>query len=640
MAYRMQTYEAGTAKKKGSPSFGENEYELLYTSLPVAVSSWVLESIGFRDLVNTSVRWDATQSGVTPGDAAKAMVLTMAMGPERPAIENVSRRFEHEPVSLYFDSVDDRRQLDPDMLARTLTRIHDADEGKLFMSVSAALRTHFGIRTKAIHSDTTSVSVWGDYDVYDEDGSASVIGPDGGRSMEPDALYITRGYSKDKRPDLKQYMLGDAVDENGIAWVSSVLDGNKADPSWNRECLEILKETLREDRIVYVADSKVVNDPLVTSMLDDGIMFLSRCPANFDDQLLERMLMSFNLDALTPIPNISPRKGAAERRISSTTLEYRGHPLRAVLVETSTLAGKGEKAVEKEEESLMNAISSFQRDYSCRADAEKAFERFRKKHSKGIHELSATYEHEVVEKRPRGRPRADGSDIRRYDKWTVAVSCEMDLARAEALRRRKGYIMLLSSVPAPEEDPEKGMTDEELVRLYASEWRVEWSFRGKKRPVMVERLFMKDVGRAAALITIVNIAALVRAMIQLLMRRGVSQLGEDELPALGRGGSKLQRNVTADYFVEACQKCMIRYDPAIDQCRFFSSSDDQRASGFLALMGIPKSTLFSGGVRGQPARLNHPSKSQGCGMTVISVTASNTCLYLKAYPRSPVVLSP
>ena len=52
-------------------------------------------------------------------------------------------------------------------------------------------------------------------------------------------------------------------------------------------------------------------------------------------------------------------------------------------------------------------------------------------------------------------------------------------------------------------------------------------------------------------------------------------------------------------------------DPAIGQCMFFSSSDDQKASGFLALMGIPKSTLFSGGVRGQTARLNHLFKVKG-----------------------------
>ena len=140
------------------------------------------------------------------------------------------------------------------------------------------------------------------------------------------------------------------------------------------------------------------------------------------------------------------------------------------------------------------------------------------------------------------------------------------------------------------------MTDEKLVRLYASEWKVEWNFKGKKRPVMVERLFLKDVGRAEALITIINIAALVRAMVQLLIRQGISRLSDDELPDIGRGGGKLQRNATADYFVECCQRCMIRYDPVVNMCRFISTSDDKLASAFLGLMGIPKSKLFSGGV--------------------------------------------
>lgn len=157
-------------------------------------------------------------------------------------------------------------------------------------------------------------------------------------------------------------------------------------------------------------------------------------------------------------------------------------------------------------------------------------------------------------------------------------------------------MMLISNVPAPEEDAEVGLSDEDLVRLYAAEWRVEWNFKGKKRLIMVERLFMKDVGRAEALITIVNIAALVRAIIQLLMRRSVDSLTDEELPELDRWGAKLQRNVTADYFMEACRKCIIRYDPGMNQCRFFNNADDMKASGFLSLLGIPKETLFTGGL--------------------------------------------
>ena len=381
MAYKMKTYEAGTGKKLSTPSFSVDKEEFLFTSIPVAVTSWVLESIGFRELTRWSV---GTSHDVTsPPVAAKAMVMTMSMGPERPAIENVSAQFDHEPLQLYFDSIGAKEQLDPNVLARTLTKIHEASADRLFMSTSVAIRTFFGVKSRAVHSDTTSVSVWGDYDVYNEDKEAWVINSNDTREYEQGALYITRGYSKDKRPDLKQYMLGDAVDDDGIPWVSNVLDSNTADRKWNMECLEILKETLQDEKMVYVADSKLVIDPLVNMMLDDGIMFLSRCSANFDDLLLDKTLMSFDLGQLRPMENISERKKAAKRRITSTTLDYKGRKLRAVLVETSTLAGKGEKAVEKAEADFRNSISSFKKEYNCRQDAEKAFNRFAKKHSKG-----------------------------------------------------------------------------------------------------------------------------------------------------------------------------------------------------------------------------------------------------------------
>jgi len=524
----MKRYEPGTERKNKAPSFVADKDEFLFTELPVAVASWVLESIGFRELVDSSVEWDTAQCGVAPGDAAKAIVLTMSMGPERPAIENVAERFDHEPLNLYFDTIEEKKQLDPDMLARTLTKIHESDERKLFMSTSAAVRTFFGIRTRALRSDTSSVSVHGEYEVYDEDGYAYVIDSEGNKMLSHDALYITRGYSKDKRPDLKQYMLGDVVDDNGIQWLSAVLDGNTADSNWNKECLEIMKDVLQNDRLTYVADSKVVNDPLVTMMLEEGIMFLSRCPASFSDQLLDKTLMAFDLDELKPIEDVSPRKKAAKRRITSTVFEYKGMDLRAVLVETSTLAGKGEKAVEKAEIDFRNAVDAFVKDYNCQPDAQKAFERFQKKHSKGIFDIFAQYNHEVVEKRPRGRPRADGSDIRRFDRWTVEIDYRINPEKAEVLRRRKSYMMLISSVPTPEQDPDVGLTDEDLVRLYCSQWRVEWNFRGKKRPIMVERLFMKDVGRAEALITLVNIAALVRATVQLLMRRSIDSMPDKD----------------------------------------------------------------------------------------------------------------
>lgn len=567
--------------------------EIKTTNLPLAVTSKILDSIDFIGMVNNMVEWDSKQCRVSPGDAVKAMVMTPMMGGYRPAIENVAGHFRGHPVKLFFDTVEDWSDLDPDMLARTLTKLHFADSQKLFMATSAALRTVYGIKSRACHSDTTSVSVYGEYDVYDDDENAIVVSPDGDKIPDPmDSIHITRGYSKDHRPDLKQYMIGNVVQEDGVPLVSKPLDGNTADPKWNEMCLELLKEMLRQEHLIYVADSKLVNAKLINMMVGDGILFLSRCPVNFGDKLLEKTLMSVNPNDLRPIGKISDRKDAAERRILETEVVSDGAKLRAVIVETSTLKGKGEQAVEKQIASFRKALESFEREYSCEKDAVKAFERFRKKQSKSIVDVSAEYIHDLVESRPRGRPRRDGTDIRRSDRWTVDVKWEINAEKAESLRRREGYIMLLSNVPTVESDPDLGLTAEGLVRLYSNEWKVEGSFKTGKRPILVERLFMKDAGRADALVTVILISALVRAVIQLLLRRGLEELEDDMIPRCGYGVKRLQRNVTADFFVTSCANSLIHYDEATGTYRFQTDTADERVTGFLGLLGIPPDQLF------------------------------------------------
>ena len=564
------------------------------TSLPMAIASWVLDSIDFIGMVNSAVAWDAQQCKVSPGDAVKAMVMTMVMSGYRPALENVNTKFMGQPLNLYFDSVTEHTDLSPDMLARTLTKLHQADAPRLFMAASAAMRSHWGIRTRAVHSDTTSISVYGEYERYDSEGRALIVDDEGNLVPDPmDTMHITYGYSKDYRPDLKQYMIGCVVDENGIPMVSKPLDGNTADSKWNAMCLELMDEVLREEHLVYVADSKLVNSKLVNSMMDNGIWFLSRCPKSYDGLLLEETLMAFDLDDLKEVPPFSPAKNAATRRVAEVPVEQNGETIRAIIVETSTLVEKGELAVEKARRSFETSLSKFDRTYSCEKDTIKAFEKFRKKHSKGIFDISATYVHDVVESRPRGRPRADGTDIRRADRYTIEVHATLNPERAEALRRVEGYIMLLSNVPTPEKDPEQGLSTEDLARLYSKEWKVEAMFKTKKRPILVERLFIKDPGRADALVNVVNIAALVRAMIQLLLRRGLEHIADEELPRIGYGLDRLQRNVTADFFVDSCTNCYIQYSPVTDSYRFLAEDSDIRARSYLEILDIQPDSLFS-----------------------------------------------
>ena len=331
-------------------------------SLPTAVMSWILDSVRFTDIVNTSLDWDPSQCRVSPGDAVKAMVMTMSMDAYRPALENVAGRFAGQPVKLMFDSVEKNTDLDPDMMARTLDRVYHADPVKLFMTVSAALRSHFRIITKAVHSDTTSVSVYG---TYDED--------------ECDGIMITHGYSKDRRPDLRQFMIGDAVNESGIPVLSAPLDGNTTDTEWNDRCLTLLKDMLEEPGVIYVADSKLITAPLVSRMISDGTKFLSRCPESFEQKMQSRVLMSVDIENMEDIGTVAKGNRAASRKIYETGTEFKGTRLRAIAVKSSSLAGKGDAAVKKEEESVAKMLDAFDREYACEKDAVKAFAKLEKK---------------------------------------------------------------------------------------------------------------------------------------------------------------------------------------------------------------------------------------------------------------------
>jgi len=93
--------------------------------------------------------------------------------------------------------------------------------------------------------DTTSISVQGEF------------------AGEPFKDFdLVFGNSKDKRPDLKQLMVGLAVQQDGLPFFGEPLKGNTSDKHWNPETVERLSELLTGDGyrdILFVADCALVN---------------------------------------------------------------------------------------------------------------------------------------------------------------------------------------------------------------------------------------------------------------------------------------------------------------------------------------------------------------------------------------------
>ena len=74
-------------------------------------------------------------------------------------------------------------------VGRVLDKIFNTDTQMIFSQIAQNAVGVFDVDPRRLHFDTTSISVFGDYDFIDP------------------PLDITYGHSKDKRPDLKQFLL-------------------------------------------------------------------------------------------------------------------------------------------------------------------------------------------------------------------------------------------------------------------------------------------------------------------------------------------------------------------------------------------------------------------------------------------------
>ena len=161
-------------------------------------------------------------------------------------------------------------------LGRALDKLSDADPGTVLGTVLVEAAAREDVSTDVVHADTTSFSVHGLYET-DEDAD--------------ETLSITHGYSKDHRPDLKQFQVGLGVNRAGVPVVGDILDGNTSDTAWNTDLIGRLRQRLAADEPpVYVADSKVVNEESLDQAAAEGISIISRLPRTYNavDALIDR----------------------------------------------------------------------------------------------------------------------------------------------------------------------------------------------------------------------------------------------------------------------------------------------------------------------------------------------------------------
>ncbi len=133
---------------------------------------------------------DALDSNMQVSPGKIVMGLIMNILSTRSPLYLVEEFFNNKDVPLLLGEALSAAKFNDDAIGRVLDSIYGYGTWKLFSEIVLETYKEFKVDCSIVHQDTTSVSVWGEYEPK----------PD-------DTLKITFGHSKDKQPDLKQFVI-------------------------------------------------------------------------------------------------------------------------------------------------------------------------------------------------------------------------------------------------------------------------------------------------------------------------------------------------------------------------------------------------------------------------------------------------
>lgn len=462
----------------------------------LGVIAGVMKDVKLAEKIDAVLEPDK-QTTVTYGEAVVGMVLN-GLGFANRVISLMTQFFEQKPLDLLIRPGIKKDELNRHKLGRTLDAIHKYGCEKLFNEIALNICMQEEIDITKAHCDPTTFSVQGEYD--DQDESA--------------AVKITHGYSKAKRPDLKQIILDLCVSPDGGApFMMKTFSGNEAETNIFHERLQALKIAAAQSnsRMVMIGDSKLYTEKNIRAI--EKLGFISRVPSSINKEkfYVEKAL---KLNAWTDVE--------AGYKYQSFDVDLFDVQQRWVVFYSQKAYDRSKKTldatIKKQTKLLEKEIAFLQRqDYACVKDAEKALHATMKKYKYyqvTNYEILSTERYATA-----GRQKTDAIKIVAGYKITINFEINQNLIEAE-LQHRACFILATNLLPTELLSPD-------ILPEYKKQDYVEKGFAFMKTPsFFAESFFLKSTFRIQALIVIMVLALLIYTVAQRRLRKALALKNE------------------------------------------------------------------------------------------------------------------
>lgn len=233
----------------------------------LGIVAGLIDEIGIVEIINEKLGIDSREK-IAAGILVKAILINGLGFVSRP-LYLFSQFFDDKAIKILLGEDAESNYINDDKIGRVMDKLYKYGLNNLFIEIVLSVIKKFKIEPKYSHLDATSFHLHGEYK------SEEIKEKEEGITRER-PIIITKGYSRDHRPDLKQCVLDLITSGDGdIPLFMRTGDGNEADKV-------VFGKILVEFRKQIVFDSIMVCDSALYSQenlqLIQHLKWISRVP--------------------------------------------------------------------------------------------------------------------------------------------------------------------------------------------------------------------------------------------------------------------------------------------------------------------------------------------------------------------------
>lgn len=477
----------------------------------LGIVAGLIDEIGIVGYINEKVGTDPREK-VSAGIIVKAMLLN-GLGFISAPLYMFERFFTGIATEHLLGEGIKAEHLNDDRLGEVLDQLHEQGLSEIFLGISLRAVEIFGVAVKSAHLDSTSFHLHGNY----EEAPLPQTDPDE-TVAQASAIEITYGYSRDHRPDLKQFMMNLICTGDGdIPLWLEMANGNQSDKTKFTEILGAFKEQWRFDGLC-VADAALYSHDNLHAM--SGLNWLTRVP-------LTLKAAQQSIENATDF-QASELKGYTMAQLDS---DYAGVKQRWFIIESEKRRTSDLEQLEKQRQNAQKQAQQklkklCAQEFTCETDALMAAQSL----SQNLpwHELSDCAADIKKHYERSGKPAASDTPVR--VSYSLRATLKSDEDKIARYRKRAGRFILATNVLDV-----TVLSADDALKEYKGQQGTERGFRFLKDPLFfASSVFLKTPKRIAALGMLMALCLLVYSLGQRQLRNALSQAAQTIPNQLGK----------------------------------------------------------------------------------------------------------